>query len=84
MDDQLERIIHLEAAVEHGQNLTAYRLDEHARRLAALETRPDAITRVMGPGAWLKIVLAICLPLLVLLATGDIGAAIRAAKLAGG
>lgn len=80
MDDTRERLIGLEAAVEYGNNLTAYRLDQAERRLLALENKPDTLTRVMGPGAWLKIILAVCLPLLVLLATGDISAALRAAK----
>ena len=84
MDDTRERLVGLEQAIKYGNELSAYRLEQLERRMLALETRPDAITRVMGAGGWVKIILALLIPLFVLLATGDIGAALRAARSGGG
>jgi hypothetical protein len=87
MDDTRERLIELEALVKHGHDFTAYRLEalEHQNKellaqLIALQQRPDPITRIMGPGAWAKLILAVLIPLVVLLATGDLGAALKAAR----
>lgn len=79
MDELERRIIHLEATARSERERTDYHLASLHRRMELLEARP-----VMGAGALVKLILAICLPLLVLLATGDLGAAIRAARLAGG
>lgn len=84
MDDTRDRLIALEQAVEHGNNFTAYRFEQLERRMLALENKPDAITRVMGAGGWIKLILALLIPLFVLMATGDIGAALRAARSGGG
>jgi hypothetical protein len=84
MDDTRERLIVLEQAVAHANEWNAYRHEQHERRLSALESKPDVITRVMGAGGWIKLILAVLIPLLVLLATGDIGAALRAARSPGG
>lgn len=74
MDDLERRIIHLEHKVH-------YELTGLHRRVEVLE---QPLYRVMGAAGWLKIILAICLPLLVLLATGDWHAAVKAVRLSGG
>ena len=75
--DQLERrIIHLEATARSERERTDYHLAGLRRRVEPLEARP-----VIGAGAWVKVILAICLPLLV---AGDWHAAVKAARLAGG
>jgi hypothetical protein len=80
MDDTRERVIRLEEAVAYGQDLTGYRFEHLERRIAALETRADPVTRFMGPGGWAKILIAILLLLVTWWTTGDPVTAIRAIR----
>lgn len=84
MEDTRERLIGLEQAIKYGNELTAYRIEQLERRMLALENKPDTLTRVMGASGWIKLILAILIPLIVLLVTGDFGAALRAARSGGG
>lgn len=84
MDDTRDRLIALEQAVEHGNNFTAYRLEQIESRLAIQENKPDSITRVIGWAGWAKVILAVVLMLIAFIASGgDMGATLRAARSAG-
>jgi len=80
MDELERRIIYLEAQLNTDRQLNQRDLETIYHRLALLESSP---MQTMGVAAWLKIILAISLPLLVLLATGDLRAALTALRLSG-
>lgn len=77
MDDLERRIISLEQAAKYERERTDYHLAGLHHRLQVLETSP---LRAISLRSLLKVLLAISLPLLVLLATGDLRAAIRAIR----
>lgn len=79
MHDLERRIILLEAERRHVE----WRLGDHERRLDRQETKPDVVTRALGPGGWVKIIVGLCLLILTLMSTGDLSAALKAAKAAG-
>lgn len=84
MEDLRERIAQLEAALEYGNQLAAYRIEQLEKAVAEIRTRPDTVTRLMGPGALFKLIMAAVLLFGTLVLTGDFGAALKAARLGAG
>jgi len=81
--DELQRLGALEVTVRYERERTDYHLAGLHSRIQRLEENP--ITRAtMGMGGWFKILLALFLPLLVLLATGDLRQAVNTLRLGGG
>lgn len=73
--DHETRLVKLEARLEHERERVDYHLAGLARRLCQLEERPQGLG--LSTGDWFKILIAICIPLLVLLFTGDPKAAMH-------
>jgi hypothetical protein len=78
-----ERMTRAETAAEYRQQMVSHQLMGLASRLDRIDSLSTA-DKWMSTGAIIKILLAICLPLLVLLFTGDKQAALKAARLVGG
>jgi hypothetical protein len=76
MDDLERRIIQLEHQAKSDRQLTQVHLDVLYRRLTTLESHP---LRQIPLGTIFRISLALLLPVIVWLVTGDLGKAIRAA-----
>jgi hypothetical protein len=66
MDSLEQRILALELQAKHERELTDFRLDDLSRRLQAMEKPKSLPVGSIG-----KIALALALPLVVLLGTGD-------------
>jgi hypothetical protein len=81
MDNLERRLIALEHQQHHDRELTDWRLDEHSRRLQALERNP---LQRLSYGSTIKLLIALLLPLAVLFATGDLRKAAMAIRLAAG
>lgn len=83
-----ERVASLETAIAYERRLTDQHLSLHHQRISQLEGhQPHPVTsleRVLTAGGWIKILIAVCLPLLVLLATGDTGKALTIGRLLSG
>ena len=77
MDDLERRIIHLEHATSSDRQLTQIHLDALYQRLQSLESSP---LRQISPGAIFRILMAIGLPVIVWLLTGDLAKALRAIR----
>jgi hypothetical protein len=86
MDRMAERVAGLETAMIYERRMTDQAIGQLNQRLTALEQRPASmdLAKALTTGGWLKIIVAICLPLLVLLATGDLSKAVQAGRLLAG
>jgi hypothetical protein len=80
MDELERRIIHLEHIQSTDRQILQLHLASFHQRLSALEAR-EPTSPVTNSGS-IKLWLAFLLPLLVLLMTGDLKAALRALRLA--
>ena len=84
MDDIERRIIHLEHSQAHDRQLIQLHLSSFHQRLTVLERRPPLASSTSDGSGSIKLWLAFLLPLLVLLMTGDLQAALKAMRLAAG
>ena len=76
MDDLERRIIQLEHQAKSDRQLTQVHLDQVYRQLQSLQSSP---LRQIPLGTIFRISLALLLPIIVWVVTGDLGKALRAA-----
>lgn len=75
MDDLERRILTVEHTIASDRQLTQLHLSQLHQRLEALEAHP---LRSINPGMIFRILMAVVLPIIVWLATGDMAKALRA------
>lgn len=75
-----DRVTRLEERQGFDRERTDYHLADHSRRLEKVEATSGVMTSVMGMGSWLKLLAAVALFLIGLWSTGDIRAALMAAR----
>lgn len=81
MEDLERRLIVLEQRCQHDREMNAYRFADFSRQLLELQSRPLS---QLSAGSLTKITIAILLPLIVWLLTGDLRKALEASRLATG
>ena len=81
MDDIERRLIILEQHFAHERERVNWRLEGLSRQLLTLQAQQSATPTL---GSLVKILLALLLPILVWLMTGDLKEALKAGRLVGG
>ena len=75
-DDITSRVVRLEIASFYERQSAQAQLDDLHRRLYRLELAPQ---RALDNSGWLKIAIALALPLIVFLVTGSVETAVKTA-----